>query len=61
MYVLAKELNCKGLIFPKGSRLSDVYDGGPDDTYYAIVYKDGGIRKKVLLARGDFEAAPVKK
>lgn len=56
MYVLARELNCKGLIFPVGSRLSDVYGGGPDDTFYAIVYS-GSTRKKVLLKKDDFITA----
>lgn len=56
MYVTTREINNKGRIFPKGSRLSDVYDGGPDGTFYAIIHHDG-MQKKVLLKPTDFEPA----
>lgn len=56
MYVTTREINAKGIIFPKGSRLSDVYEGGPDETFHAFVYHKG-MRKKVLLKCEDFAPA----
>lgn len=59
MYVLARDLTRNGKTFPKGTRLSDVYDGGPDGTFYAMAPYHG-TRVKLLLRPDDLATRSAK-
>lgn len=52
MYVLARDIAVQGRKLPKGTRLSDVYEGGPDRNFYAMAHIDG-TRIKLVLAPAD--------
>ena len=56
MYVTAREMTIRGRKIPKGTRLSDVYAGGPDDNFYAIAHFDG-TQMKLVLRPIDLEIA----
>ena len=53
MYVLARDVKVQNVTIRKGTRLSDVYDGGPDDRYYAIAHPASGGRIKLTLDKND--------
>ena len=59
-YVTAREVKLATVparIIPKGTKLSDVYNGAPGaDTLYAIAHHDGR-RDKIVLRRDEIELA----
>ena len=60
MYKTLRDITINGRLVPKGTKLSDVYEGGPDGRYYAIAHF-GGTRMKITLAPADVVIAESKK
>ena len=55
MYVLARDIHIGNVTISKGTRLSDLYDGAPDNKWYAIAYPSVGGRIKITLYRDEFK------
>ena len=52
MYKTLRDIMIQGRMIPKGTKLSDVCEGGPDGRFYAIAHFDG-TRMKLSLAPAD--------